>query len=121
MPESGREFVWELDAIDARRAAAGREYEEFLSVPDLSAGLYVLEAGAVDGQSPHGEDEIYYVVSGRGRITVSGASRDVVPGSIVFVAAHEPHTFHDIAERLVLLVAFGPAEGSRGWEPPSPG
>ena len=52
MPESEREFVWELDAIDARRAAAGREYEEFLSVPDLSAGLYVLDAGAVDGQLP---------------------------------------------------------------------
>jgi mannose-6-phosphate isomerase-like protein (cupin superfamily) len=114
MPESGREFVWQLDEIEARRAAADGLYEEFLTVPDLSAGLYVLDAGAVDGQSPHGEDEIYYVVSGCGRITVSGATRDVIPGSIVFVAAHEPHTFHDITERLVLLVAFGPAEGSRG-------
>lgn len=120
MPDPERAFVWALDAIEARRAAAGGAYEEFLSVPDLSAGLYVLDAGAVDGQSPHGEDEIYYVVSGRGRITVRGATRDVVPGSIVFVAAQEPHTFHDITERLVLLVAFGPAEGSRAWEPPSP-
>ena len=114
MPDAGREFVWELEAIDAQREAADHPYEEFLSVPDLSAGLYVLDAGATDGQSPHGEDEIYYVVSGRGRITVSGATRDVIPGSIVFVAAHEPHAFHDITERLVLLVAFGPAEGSRG-------
>ena len=41
-------------------------YREFLRVPDLSAGLYVLEAGATDPQSPHTEDELYYVVAGRG-------------------------------------------------------
>jgi hypothetical protein len=29
------------------------------------------------------------------------------------VAAHVPHRFVDITERLVILVAIGPAEGSR--------
>jgi len=105
--------LWDLGAIDAERVAAGRAYEEFLSVPDLSAGLYVLEAGAVDGQEPHTEDELYLVVSGRGRITVGDSTRDVVRGSLVFVAATVPHRFHDIVERLELLVVFGPAEGSR--------
>ena len=107
-------LAWEIAEIEADRAAAGRLYEEFLSVPDLSAGLYVLEAGATDPQSPHGEDELYYVVSGRGRITVGDATRDIVPGSMVFVAATVPHRFHDIDERLELLVVFGPAERSRG-------
>jgi len=37
----------------------------------------------------------------------------VVPGTLVFVAATVPHAFHDIAERLELLVFFGPAEGDR--------
>ncbi len=37
-----------------------------------------------------------------------------VPGSLVFVAATVPHRFHDIVERLELLVVFGPAEGDRG-------
>jgi hypothetical protein len=31
----------------------------------------------------------------------------------VFVAATVPHRFHEIVEDLTLLVAFGPAEGSR--------
>jgi hypothetical protein len=31
----------------------------------------------------------------------------------VFVATAVPHRFHDISEDLTLLVAFGPAEGSR--------
>lgn len=105
--------AWELADVERERAANGRPYHEFLSVPDLSAGLYVLDAGAVDGQSPHTEDELYYVIEGRARVTVGEDERQVVPGSLVFVAARVPHRFHDIEERLVLLVAFGPAEGSR--------
>ena len=51
---------------------------------------------------------------GSGRITVGDEVRDVRAGSIVFVPATVPHRFHDITEELNLLVAFGPAEGSRG-------
>jgi mannose-6-phosphate isomerase-like protein (cupin superfamily) len=89
-------------------------YHEFLSVPDLSGGLYVLEAGATDRQSPHTEDELYVVMSGRARMTVGDEVRDVRAGTVVFVAAGVSHRFHDIEERLVLIVAFGPAENSRG-------
>jgi mannose-6-phosphate isomerase-like protein (cupin superfamily) len=103
----------EVTEIAARRAASGRPYLEFLTVPDLSVGLYVLAPGEPDLQQPHTEDEVYYVVSGSGRITVGDEVRDVRPGSIVFVAATVPHRFHDITEELNLLVAFGPAEGSR--------
>jgi mannose-6-phosphate isomerase-like protein (cupin superfamily) len=103
----------DFDDLDARREAAGQLYHEFLQVPDLSAGLYVLDAGGVDPQSPHTEDELYYVVDGRGRVTVGDDERPVRPGSLVFVAAGVPHRFHDIEERLRLLVVFGPAEGSR--------
>jgi mannose-6-phosphate isomerase-like protein (cupin superfamily) len=105
--------AWEYDAIEAARAATGRRYHEFLRVPDLSAGIYVLEAGGTDPQSPHTEDELYYVIAGRAIVTVGDETRPVVPGSLVFVAAAVPHRFHDIAERLELLVMFGPAEGDR--------
>ncbi len=105
--------AWEFIDIEAARASSGRHYHEFLRVPDLSAGIYTLEAGATDPQQPHTEDELYYVVAGRGVITVGGETRPVVPGSVVFVAAAVPHRFHDIAERLELLVMFGPAEGDR--------
>jgi mannose-6-phosphate isomerase-like protein (cupin superfamily) len=103
----------ELAEVAARRQAAGIPYLEFISVPDLSVGLYVLAAGEPDLQQPHTEDEAYYVVAGSGRIQVGEEDRDVRPGSIVFVAAGVPHRFHDVTEELTLLVAFGPAEGSR--------
>lgn len=106
--------AWELSEVEAARAATGRLYHEFLTVPDLSAGLYVIEAGGTDPQSPHTEDELYYVISGAATVTVGDDERDVRAGSLVFVAAHVPHRFHDITERLVLLVMFGPAEGSSG-------
>jgi mannose-6-phosphate isomerase-like protein (cupin superfamily) len=105
--------AWEVADLDATRMASGRLYHEFLSVPDLSGGLYVLEAGATDPQSPHTEDELYVVRSGRARITVGDEEREVTAGSVVFVAARVPHRFHDIEERLVILVVFGPAEYSR--------
>jgi mannose-6-phosphate isomerase-like protein (cupin superfamily) len=105
--------AFELADLIARHEASGEPYLEFLSVPDLSLGLYILAAGQPDLQQPHAEDEAYYVLSGRGRVTVGGEVRDVRAGSIVFVAATVAHRFHDISEDLTLLVMFGPAEGSR--------
>ena len=105
--------AWELADLEEARARSDRLYHEFVSVPDLSGGLYVLEAGGTDPQSPHAEDELYFVMSGRGRIAVGDEDRPVVAGSVVFVGARVPHRFHDIEERLVILVAFGPAENSR--------
>jgi len=105
--------AWEIDEVETERAARGVLYHEFLRVPDLSAGLYVLEAGATDPQSPHTEDELYYVLRGRAQVTVGDEERAVESGSLVFVAATVFHKFHDITERLELLVFFGPAEGDR--------
>ena len=111
--------AWEYRDVEAARAARGTLYHEFLRVPDLSAGIYVIEAGGTDPQSPHTEDELYYVIAGRGVVSVGSETRPVVPGTLIFVGAGVPHRFHDIAERLELLVAFGPAEGDRaqGAEP----
>jgi len=102
--------AFELREVEAIRRASGKLYQEFLRVPDLSAGLYVLDAGATDPQQPHREDELYYVVSGQATITVGDEQRPVGPGSLIFVAAGVTHRFHDITERLELLVVFGPAE-----------
>jgi mannose-6-phosphate isomerase-like protein (cupin superfamily) len=106
--------AWEYADVEAARAARAALYHEFLRVPDLSAGIYVIEAGGTDPQSPHTEDELYYVIRGRAIVTVGDETRPVIPGSLIFVGAGVAHRFHDIAERLELLVAFGPAEGDRG-------
>ena len=85
-------------------------YLEFIRKPSMSVGLYMLAAGAVDGQSPHSEDEIYYVISGRGFIRVGDENQAVQAGSTVFVEAQVEHRFHSITEDMTILVAFAPAE-----------
>lgn len=102
--------AFELDNLLRARTESGRLYHEFIRTHDLSVGLYVLPAGGTDPQSPHTEDEVYYVVSGRAMVTVGDDERPVRAGSVVFVGADVLHRFHDIEEELVLFVAFGPAE-----------
>jgi mannose-6-phosphate isomerase-like protein (cupin superfamily) len=102
--------AFEISDLLAERQRSGRAYLEFLREPSLSAGLYVLPAGGIDPQQPHSEDEVYYIVSGRGAIDVAGESRAVGPGAVVFVAAGVAHRFHSIAEELAILVFFAPAE-----------
>jgi mannose-6-phosphate isomerase-like protein (cupin superfamily) len=89
-----------------------KSYLEFLRVPSMSMGLYVLEAGATDLQQPHSEDEVYVITSGKAKIRVSDEIYPVQKGSIVFVAANVKHTFFDIEEKLESLVFFAPAEYS---------
>jgi mannose-6-phosphate isomerase-like protein (cupin superfamily) len=102
-----------VEALESARRAADRRYHEFLRVPDVSAGLYVLDPGATDPQQPHAEDEVYVVMRGRGRFRVGTEEQEVRPGSVLFVPARLEHRFVDVRERLEVLVFFGPAEGSR--------
>lgn len=96
--------------IDSARAESGKLYREFLRVPSMSAGLYVLSPGATDPQRPHHEDEMYYVVRGRGCFQAGDEDTEVSVGSVLFVAAEVEHKFHDITEELAILVFFAPAE-----------
>jgi mannose-6-phosphate isomerase-like protein (cupin superfamily) len=100
--------AFEYDEVSRQQAESGKPYLQFMNEGTMSLGLYVLAAGSVDTQSPHEEDEIYYVVSGRGSVVVAGERRPVRPGSIVFVAKEVEHRFVDVEEDLSLLVFFAP-------------
>jgi mannose-6-phosphate isomerase-like protein (cupin superfamily) len=102
--------AFDLDQLISQQRASNKLYLEFLRMPDMSMGLYVLPAGGTDPQSPHTEDEIYYVVRGKAKIRVGEEERDVGAGSIVHVPKHVEHHFHSIKEELQLLVFFAPAE-----------
>lgn len=103
----------ELTDLIGQLDRSGQLYHEFLRVPSMSAGLYRLRAGSIDPQSPHTEDEIYTVISGRGSIRIGVEDRSVIAGSIVFVPATIEHHFHSIEEDLIIFVFFAPAEYSQ--------
>jgi mannose-6-phosphate isomerase-like protein (cupin superfamily) len=100
--------AFEYGEISQEQRESGNPYLQFINQGTMSLGLYALAAGSTDTQSPHDEDEIYYVVAGRGSIVVAGERRPVRPGSIVFVAKEVEHRFVDIEEDLSILVFFAP-------------
>ena len=104
--------AYELAQLISQRESSNKLYLEFLKVPDLSMGLYVLPTGGTDPQSPHTEDEVYYVVSGKAQILVADENREVQAGSIVYVAKNVAHRFHSIEKELTVVVFFAPSEYS---------
>jgi mannose-6-phosphate isomerase-like protein (cupin superfamily) len=103
-------FDYHLESLLQVQAASGKAYHEFLRVPDMSAGLYVLPAGATDPQQPHNEDEMYCVLRGKGQFFCDGQEIAVSAGSILYVPKHVEHRFHSIEEELAILVIFAPQE-----------
>lgn len=103
--------AFEMDGLlDRRKQKKNKRYSEFLRVSSFSSGVYVLKAGKTDLQTPHDEDELYYVVAGRAMIQVADEERKVRPGTLIFVPARVSHRFHDIEADLAVLVFFAPAE-----------
>lgn len=102
--------LFTLDDLEQHRQQIQKSYLEFLRVSTMSAGLYVLAAGATDLQRPHHEDEMYYVVRGRAHFRAGDEDQEVSPGTVLFVAAEVEHRFYNISEELAVLVFFAPAE-----------
>ena len=103
------ELAEQLEKLDTSKIP----YREFLRVPSLSLGVYRLPAGAKDLQAPHDEDEVYFVISGSGKVRIDGRERTVGRGSILFVRATAEHSFFEIEEDMTLLVFFasgGPSD-----------
>jgi mannose-6-phosphate isomerase-like protein (cupin superfamily) len=109
--------VFDLGELLRQRERRSSRYLEFLRVPALSCGVYQLPAGAKDLQGAHDEDEVYFVISGRGRLRVGEEERRVERGSILYVRATSEHHFFEIEEEMTLLVFF--ASGGPDETPPA--
>jgi mannose-6-phosphate isomerase-like protein (cupin superfamily) len=85
-------------------------YTEWVRSQRLSAGVYRLPTGAVDGQKPHTEDEVYVVTRGAASLDVEGVVTPMRPGSMAFVPERAEHRFVDISEDFETVVVFAPPE-----------
>ena len=104
---------FDIAKIIETQAQSAQPYLEFLRTPALSLGIYSLPAGSSDLQNPHDEDEVYFVISGRGRVRIDGEEQEVGRGSVLYVRATSDHSFFEIEEDITLLVFFasgGPSE-----------
>lgn len=73
----------------------------------LTAGLAELQPGGWLGLHRHAPAEIYYVLEGRGIVTLDGTEVEVGAGSAVFIPADAEHGIRNCGDTpLRLLYAF---------------
>ena len=66
-----------------------------------------LEPGAGIGYHEQKEDEVYYVLSGRGVMTLDDKAHDVVPGTAILTRPGSSHGLKQVGdEDLVVLIAY---------------
>jgi mannose-6-phosphate isomerase-like protein (cupin superfamily) len=107
----------DLGRLAVAHRGSARRYLEALRTGGLSAGLYRVPPGAEGDQRPHGEEEVYLVLEGRGRFRMGDEDFAVEPGFLFTVPARVEHRFHSIADELLMLVFFTPPEGSANPAP----
>lgn len=84
-------------------------YSFFKKVPNLRMVFRkrALKPGSGIGYHEQKEDEIYYVLSGRGRMTIDGNTFDVGPGDAVLTRPGSSHGLKQAgAEDLVIMINY---------------
>ena len=84
-------------------------YSFFRSAPGLEMVFRkrALHPGAGIGYHLHRDDEIYYVLSGRGEYTLDGAKYEVGPGAALLTRAGSSHGMKVLGDQdLVLLITY---------------
>jgi quercetin dioxygenase-like cupin family protein len=101
-----------MSDVIATHQQSGRRYLNIVADDDMSLGVYELDVKDRDEQSPHGLDEVYYVLQGEAKIRIHLKDYDVSPGSIIFIKANVGHHFHKISDDLRVLVFFSKVDYS---------
>jgi mannose-6-phosphate isomerase-like protein (cupin superfamily) len=84
-------------------------YSFFANVPKLKLIFRkrALHPGSGIGLHTQTEDEIYYVLSGRGTMTLDGTSVDITPGTAVLTRTGSSHALKQVGgEDLVILINY---------------
>jgi quercetin dioxygenase-like cupin family protein len=84
-------------------------YPFFADAPEFAIVFRkrALQPGSAIGCHPHGKDEIYYVVSGRGQFTLDGVTHDVGPGTAMLTRDGSTHCLKQVGtEELVIIVNY---------------
>ena len=98
---SQTELLDELDAADTDAVSVfGSER--------MTVGLkrYSEETASDKGSREHARDELYYVLSGAGTMSVDGTVHAVAAGDLVYVEEGASHDIVDVAEELTVVKVF---------------
>ena len=86
-------------------------YSFFAKVPNLKLVFRkrAFHPGSGVGLHEQKEDEIYYVLSGRGQMTLDGKTVDVTPGTAILTRTGSSHSLKQVgSDDLVVLINYEP-------------
>ena len=98
-------------------AGATTAYSMFADAPDMPFQFRkrALHKGAGIGLHQHDHDEIYYVLSGRGRYILDGVVHDVAAGDALLTRTGSTHSIQQAGEEdLVILIVYLSVERPSG-------
>jgi mannose-6-phosphate isomerase-like protein (cupin superfamily) len=73
-----------------------------------------LHRGAAIGYHRQQEDEVYYVLSGKGRLTLNGVESVVGPGTAILTRTGSSHGLRQLGvEDLVIIITYQQVENER--------
>jgi mannose-6-phosphate isomerase-like protein (cupin superfamily) len=87
-----------------------RDYLEVFSEESMSVELARYPNPAP--KTPHNEDELYFIVSGAGKIRVGEKTYSVTEGDAVYVEQGVEHDFFDIDDEITSLIVFAGTQDS---------
>ncbi len=96
------ELLEELEATDAH-------HREALETESMTVEVGRYPSTSAAPKNPHNEDELYYVLSGRGKLRVGDETHDIEGGDLVYVEPEMEHDFFAIEEEITVLIVFGSA------------
>ena len=100
--------IFDLDSmlIELNKKGNSSYFLDFLHNNSFEVGVLRLNPGQKDTQGPHPEDELYFVIEGKGLINILEKNHEIRKGSCIFVPSKTKHYFHGNKERLVVLYVF---------------
>jgi mannose-6-phosphate isomerase-like protein (cupin superfamily) len=81
-------------------------FHTFLNRQNIAAGVLVLEPDEEDTQTPHDDDEVYFVIRGDGYLKINDIDYAVTEGKAYYVQKGIPHKFFGNKKELVVLYFF---------------
>lgn len=101
-----------LDTFKDNLGKDGKRFWTGLRHGSMTVELFMPEGR--DTQTPHEQDELYFVITGTGTFSREGEMRPVREGDVIFVEAGVEHRFESFSEDFATWVVFwGPKGGER--------
>ena len=96
MKASLAEILSRIPGAPSKQWPHGERYAEALAHGSMTLGLYA--PVRADPQTPHTQDEVYIIRTGRAEFSLAGEIQSCAVGDVLFVAAGVEHRFLNLAD-----------------------